>query len=158
MHAVDAVGRRAVGRDQPLQGHDLPADRDVGEGEINAHSRTQMALGEAKAKAKREFAELLDAMEYDLEDLRAYQQAHPEMNRPLYHVPEYDDLTGTGARFARHLAERMRGRGRQARPWQEDRRRRRARRRVGSGDSIVRKDPGPCWPRVFQFVTATHRG
>jgi len=82
-----------------------------GEGEINAHSRTQMALGEAKAKAKREFAELLDAMEYDLEDLRAYQQAHPEMNRPLYHVPEYDDLTGTGARFARHLAERMRAEG-----------------------------------------------
>lgn len=82
-----------------------------GEGEINAHSRTQMALGEAKAKAKREFADLLDAMEYDLEDLRAYQQAHPEVNRPLYHVPEYDDLIGTGARFARHLAERMRADG-----------------------------------------------
>lgn len=82
-----------------------------GEGEINAHSRTQMALGEAKAKAKREFADLLDAMEYDLEDLRAYQQAHPEVNRPLYHVPEYDDLIGTGARFARHLAERMRAEG-----------------------------------------------
>ena len=28
-----------------------------GEGEINAHSRVQMALGEAKTKAKREFAE-----------------------------------------------------------------------------------------------------
>ena len=82
-----------------------------GEGEINAHSRTQMALGEAKAKAKREFADLLDAMEYDLEDLRAYQQAHPEVNRPLYHVPEYEDLIGTGARFARHLAERMRAEG-----------------------------------------------
>ena len=82
-----------------------------GEGEINAHSRTQMALGEAKAKAKREFAELLDAMEYDLDDLRAYQQAHPEVNRPLYHFPEYDDLIGTGARFARHLAERMRAEG-----------------------------------------------
>ena len=27
-----------------------------GEGEINAHSRVQMALGEAKDKAKREFA------------------------------------------------------------------------------------------------------
>ncbi len=31
-----------------------------GEGEINAHSRVQMALGEAKAKAKREFQECLD--------------------------------------------------------------------------------------------------
>ena len=82
-----------------------------GEGEINAHSRVQMALGEAKAKAKREFAELLDSMEYDLDDLRAYQRANPEVNRPLYHVPEYDDLVGTGARFARHLAERMRAEG-----------------------------------------------
>ena len=27
-----------------------------GEGEVNAHSRVQMALGEAKAKAKLEFA------------------------------------------------------------------------------------------------------
>lgn len=78
-----------------------------GEGEINAHSRVQMALGEAKAKAKTEFAELLASMDYDLDDLRAYQQAHPEMNRPLYVVPEYDDLVGTGARFARHLSERM---------------------------------------------------
>ena len=30
-----------------------------GEGEINAHSRVQMALGEAKSKAKKEFAEVL---------------------------------------------------------------------------------------------------
>lgn len=82
-----------------------------GEGEINAHSRVQMALGEAKAKAKGEFADLLDSMEYDLDDLRAYQQANPEMNRPFYKVPEYDDLVGTGARFARHLSERMRADG-----------------------------------------------
>ena len=82
-----------------------------GEGEINAHSRVQMALGEAKAKAKREFAELLASMDYDLEDLRAYQQAHPEVNRPLYRFPEYDDVTGTGARFARHLSERMKAEG-----------------------------------------------
>jgi hypothetical protein len=31
-----------------------------GEGEINAHSRVQMALGEAKNKAKKEFAEALE--------------------------------------------------------------------------------------------------
>ena len=86
-----------------------------GEGEINAHSRVQMALGEAKSKAKVEFATLMDAMEYELDELAAYQQAHPEMNRPLYHVPEYDDLTGTGARFARHLCERMRKDGVKAR-------------------------------------------
>jgi predicted nucleotide-binding protein (sugar kinase/HSP70/actin superfamily) len=82
-----------------------------GEGEINAHSRVQMALGEAKSKAKLEFKAELDAMEYSLADLRDYQKAHPEVNRPLYHLPHYEGLTGTGARFARHLAERMRADG-----------------------------------------------
>ena len=32
LHAVNAVRRRAVGRDEPLQGHDLPADRDLRRG------------------------------------------------------------------------------------------------------------------------------
>jgi predicted nucleotide-binding protein (sugar kinase/HSP70/actin superfamily) len=82
-----------------------------GEGEINAHSRVQMALGEAKAKAKIEFKAVLDAMEYDLEDLREYQRNTPEVRRPLYHVPHYEGLVGTGARFAKHLAERMRADG-----------------------------------------------
>jgi predicted nucleotide-binding protein (sugar kinase/HSP70/actin superfamily) len=82
-----------------------------GEGEINAHSRVQMALGEAKSKAKIEFKAVLDAMEYDLEDLREYQRNTPEVRRPLYHVPHYKGLVGTGARFAKHLAERMRAEG-----------------------------------------------
>ncbi|MCP5115956.1 MAG: hypothetical protein GY953_34440, partial [bacterium] len=43
-----------------------------GEGEINAHSRVQMALGEAKAKAKREFAETLEATGLTLDDCRAW--------------------------------------------------------------------------------------
>ncbi len=36
-----------------------------GEGEINAHSRVQMALGEAKNKAKKEFAGALEARRPD---------------------------------------------------------------------------------------------
>ncbi|TPV96677.1 MAG: activator of (R)-2-hydroxyglutaryl-CoA dehydratase [Myxococcales bacterium FL481] len=82
-----------------------------GEGEINAHSRVQMALGEAKAKAKSEFNEVLDAMEYSLDDLRAYVSKHDELRRPMYHVPHYEGLVGTAARFARHLSERMRDEG-----------------------------------------------
>lgn len=82
-----------------------------GEGEINAHSRVQMALGEAKAKAKLEFAAILEASGYELEELRAFQRLHPEINRPLFHVPEYEGVVGTGARFARYLIERMKAEG-----------------------------------------------
>ena len=82
-----------------------------GEGEINAHSRVQMALGEAKAKAKLEFFGLIESSGYDIEQLREYQRNNPEVNRPLYHVPEYEGIVGTGARFAQHLIERMRAEG-----------------------------------------------
>ena len=82
-----------------------------GEGEINAHSRVQMALGEAKAKAKAEFAAVVESTGYSLEDLRAYQRMTPEVRRPLYHVPEYEGVVGTGARFAKHLGERMAAEG-----------------------------------------------
>ncbi len=82
-----------------------------GEGEINAHSRVQMALGEAKAKAKREFAEILEKGGYSLEELRAFQHQHPEFNRPLFHVPEYEGIVGTGARFAQFLIEQMKAAG-----------------------------------------------
>jgi predicted nucleotide-binding protein (sugar kinase/HSP70/actin superfamily) len=83
-----------------------------GEGEINAHSRVQMALGEAKAKAKREFAEVLERLPYTLEELRAYQAAHPETRRPMYKFPRHTPkVVGTAAHFAIHLAERMQAEG-----------------------------------------------
>lgn len=78
-----------------------------GEGEINAHSRVQMALGEAKSKCKREFAAMLESLPYGLDELHAYAKLHPEVNRPLYHLPHYEGVTGTAARLAKHLSERM---------------------------------------------------
>ena len=41
-----------------------------GEGEINAHSRVQMALGEARRKAREEFAEALEATGRTVEEIR----------------------------------------------------------------------------------------
>ncbi len=79
-----------------------------GEGEINAHSRVQMALGEAKSKAKLEFKARLEGGGYSLEDIRAYIDRNPEMKRALYPVPEYRDVTGTAARMVRHTTELMR--------------------------------------------------
>ena len=78
-----------------------------GEGEINAHSRVQMALGEAKAKTKLEFAEVLQKTGLTLGQCQAYVEAHPEMKRPLYHVPHCKGVIGTAANFVMHVAERM---------------------------------------------------
>jgi len=78
-----------------------------GEGEINAHSRVQMALGEAKAKAKLEFAEVVKNTGKTLDELKAYVEQHPEMQTALYHVPKYKSVIGTAANFAIHAAEKM---------------------------------------------------
>jgi len=82
-----------------------------GEGEINAHSRVQMALGEAKAKAKREFAEALETTELTLEDCYAYVEARPELKRPMYRVPHRKGIVGVAAQTVYHIAERMKREG-----------------------------------------------
>jgi predicted nucleotide-binding protein (sugar kinase/HSP70/actin superfamily) len=78
-----------------------------GEGEINAHSRVQMALGEAKAKAKLEFQQTLDATGRRLEDVQSFVSEHPEMRRLFYHVPHAPGVTGTAANFVLHVHDRM---------------------------------------------------
>jgi predicted nucleotide-binding protein (sugar kinase/HSP70/actin superfamily) len=78
-----------------------------GEGEINAHSRVQMALGEAKNKAKKEFAECLERTGLTLDACRTYADAHPEMKRPMYHVPHTKGVVGVAANFVLHIAQRM---------------------------------------------------
>ena len=78
-----------------------------GEGEINAHSRVQMALGEAKNKAKKEFAAALEQAGLTLEQCRAWVDAHPESKRPLYHVPHAKGFVSQAANFVLHIAERI---------------------------------------------------
>jgi hypothetical protein len=78
-----------------------------GEGEINAHSRVQMALGEAKAKAKREFQECLDRARLTLDQCREYVERHPEMKRPMYKVPHTKGVVGEAANMVLHIADRM---------------------------------------------------
>jgi len=78
-----------------------------GEGEINAHSRVQMALGEAKAKAKLEFQQVLESTGKRLEDIQAYVADHPELRRPFYKVPHVHGVTGTAANFVLHVSDLM---------------------------------------------------
>jgi hypothetical protein len=78
-----------------------------GEGEVNAHSRVQMALGEAKVKAKTEFENCLKATGKSLEQIREYVDEHPELKRPFYHVPHREGIAGTAAQFIMHVNDRM---------------------------------------------------
>jgi predicted nucleotide-binding protein (sugar kinase/HSP70/actin superfamily) len=83
-----------------------------GEGEINAHSRVQMALGEAKAKARLEFVQTLTSTGKSLDEIRSFIDAHPGLRSPFYRVPHYHGMTGTAAMFVRHVADVMDGRAR----------------------------------------------
>jgi len=78
-----------------------------GEGEVNAHSRVQMALGEAKVKAKTEFEQCLKSTGKSLDEIREYIAEHPELKRPFYHVPHREGIAGTAAQFILHVNDRM---------------------------------------------------
>jgi len=83
-----------------------------GEGEINAHSRVQMALGEAKAKARLEFEQVLGSTGKKLEDIKSYVGEHSELRHIFYPVPQRDGLTGIAANFVLHVNDLMDGKAR----------------------------------------------
>ncbi|HXG68584.1 MAG TPA: activator of (R)-2-hydroxyglutaryl-CoA dehydratase, partial [Blastocatellia bacterium] len=78
-----------------------------GEGEINAHSRVQMALGEAKVKAKQEMARVLEETGLTLDQVRQYAADHPELESGLYKVPHHKGVIGAAANFVKHVSELM---------------------------------------------------
>lgn len=81
-----------------------------GEGEVIAHSRVQMALGTARAKARKEFSEALARTGRTLPELQSFADEHPEMKRPTYAVPHRTGVVGRAANFALHVADLMSGR------------------------------------------------
>ena len=81
----------------------------AGEGEINAHSRVQMALGEARSKAKSEFECVLDSTGKQLDEIEAFVAGHPQLRNPLYQVPHRRDVAGVAANFALHVNDLMNG-------------------------------------------------
>src|ERR1700757_4468494 len=86
-----------------------------GEGEGNAHSRVQMALGEAKVKARMEFEQALESTGKRLEDIKSYVADHPELRRLHYPVPERKGIAGVAANFVLHINDLMNGKARMTR-------------------------------------------
>ena len=78
-----------------------------GEGDVNAHSRVQMALGEAKAKTKLEFKNALEACGHTLDEIHAFVEEHPELKSPMYKVPHQEGIIGVAANFVTHVAQRI---------------------------------------------------
>jgi predicted nucleotide-binding protein (sugar kinase/HSP70/actin superfamily) len=78
-----------------------------GEGDVNAHSRVQMALGEAKAKAKLEFKKCIDETGYTIEEIKAYVAANDYLQRPFYHVGHRKGVIGIAANFVLDVSEKM---------------------------------------------------
>jgi hypothetical protein len=81
-----------------------------GEGEVNAHSRVQMALGEAKTKAKMEFQRVLASTGKSVEQIKDFADRHPQLRRPFYRVPHHHGVTGVAANFVLHVNDLMAGR------------------------------------------------
>jgi predicted nucleotide-binding protein (sugar kinase/HSP70/actin superfamily) len=82
-----------------------------GEGDIGAHSRVQMALGEAKARAKEGFRRAVQETGYTLADLRAFVATRRDLRRPLQNIPHRAGVVGRAATFALHVGELMRREG-----------------------------------------------
>jgi len=82
-----------------------------GEGDINAYSRVQMALGEAKVKSKTEFHETLQRTGYRLEQIQKFVAEHRELRCPIQQIPHQKGVIGRGANFILHTASLMRAAG-----------------------------------------------
>ncbi len=78
-----------------------------GEGELNAHSRVQMALGDAKQAARQEFERALARTGRGLEEIRQFVGDHPAMRHPFYHVPRHRGVAGAAANLVLHVDELM---------------------------------------------------
>jgi predicted nucleotide-binding protein (sugar kinase/HSP70/actin superfamily) len=79
-----------------------------GEGKVNALSRVQMALGEAKQKARKEFDAALAATGLSPEDLQEIQRLNPELTRPSTLIPHRHGTAGTAANLVYYVAGRIR--------------------------------------------------
>jgi hypothetical protein len=78
-----------------------------GEGGLNAHSRVQMTLGEAHARAREEFTATLRQCRHSLEAMRVHVAAHPGLRSAMLAIPHTRGTCGTAANFARFVDAQM---------------------------------------------------
>jgi len=77
-----------------------------GDAEVHALSRCQMILTEAKKRAQREFEQALEKTGLTVEEIRNYEEEHPELRKATYKIPHYG-YAGTSANYVMHVAKLM---------------------------------------------------
>ena len=84
-----------------------------GEGDINAHSRVQMALGEAKLKCKEEFKAAVEKTGHTIEQIREYvnRPENRSLRNPLQDIPHTPGVVGKAANFVLYVGQKMRADG-----------------------------------------------
>ena len=75
-----------------------------GDAEVHALSRCQMVLTEAKKRAQAEFEAVLQKTGLTVEEIRQYENRHPELRRATYKVP-HKGYAGLSANYVLHLAQ-----------------------------------------------------
>ena len=81
-----------------------------GEGELNAHSRVQMALGEARVKAHTEFDAALTSTGKSFAAIKEYIARYRSLRSPFYPIPCRRGIAGQAANFVLHVSDLMDGR------------------------------------------------
>jgi hypothetical protein len=87
----------------------LPVET-AGEGEISAQSRVQMALGEAREKARAEFDKALASSGKSLDRIRDYVASNRSLRSPFYPIPRRRGIAGRAANFVLHVSDLIDGR------------------------------------------------
>jgi hypothetical protein len=85
----------------------LPVETSA-EGEVHALSRVQMALGDARSRARAEFADVLAGTGVGIQSVRDYVAQHRALRRPFYSWPRRPGVAGTAASFVAHIATKLR--------------------------------------------------
>ena len=78
-----------------------------GEGDINAYSRVQMLLTEAKTRARDEFNTCVKKTGYTIEEIRDYCGQNRHLRRPMQHIKRHKGVTGRGANFVLNVGKLM---------------------------------------------------
>ena len=79
----------------------------AGEGAVNAQSRTQMSLGEARIKANSEFSKAIKNCQHSLSEIQQYITQHSELRKGMLNIPVSADCCGLAANFVQYVDLRM---------------------------------------------------